>query len=150
MRLNRKLETPHGWNESSNEGILPHHSYYYFLTPVDEVGNVNLIPNDVSGSFIKVKVTESFWDYNQHIIPEPPPPEEPPYGVEYLGELEDWVNDSRFQTIGAATLVAFCINLIALPLILKQRKALKVKMAGKNKWGDGEEELEDDLASFFS
>jgi len=138
------------WNETSNEGILPHHAYYYFLAPVDEIGNVNLIPNDVSGSFIKVKVTERFWDYNQHIIPEPPPPEEPPYGVEYLGELEGWVNDSRFQTIGAATLVAFCINLIALPLILKQRKALKVKMAGKNKWGDGEEELEDDLASFFS
>jgi hypothetical protein len=137
------------WNESSSEGILPHHSYYYFLTPVDEVGNVNLIPNEVSGSYIQVKVTESFWDYNQHIIPIPPPPEEPPYGVEYLGELEGWLSDSRFQTIGIATLVAFCINLIALPLILKQRKVLKLKIGSKTKWGD-DEEIDDDLASFFS
>ena len=138
------------WNESSFDGILPHHSYYYFLTPVDEVGNVNLIPNDVSGSYIKVKVSERFWEYNQHIIPEPPPPEEPPYGIEYLGELEDWLMDSRFQTIGIATLVAFCINLIALPLILKQRKVLKLKIAGKEKWDGDEDELEDDLASFFT
>jgi hypothetical protein len=46
-------------------------------------------------------------------------------------------------------LVAFCINLIALPLILKQRKVLKLKIGSKTKWGD-DEEIDDDLASFFS
>lgn len=137
------------WNESSYHGIRPYHTYYYILAPIDEVGNVNWQPDQVSGSVERVQVDEEFWDFNQHLIPEPLPPEEPPLGVEYLGELNSWVDDERFQIIGLSTLVIFCINLIALPIILKKRKIVKLKMAGEEKW-DGDDEMEDDLASFFS
>jgi hypothetical protein len=137
------------WNETSFNGILPNHTFYYVLAPIDEVGNVNLQPGTVSASFTKVRIENDFWKYNQHIIPVPPPPEEPPYGVDYLGELKSWMDDSRFQTIGLTTLAIFVINLIALPILLQKRKKIKVKIAKQNP-GFDEDELEDDLAGFFT
>ena len=137
------------WNESASDGVRPYHTYYYILAPIDEVGNINWEPSKVSGSVVGVTVSESFWEYNQHLIPEPPAPEEPPLGIEYLGELDSWIDDERFQTIGLVTLALFCLNMIALPIILKKRKLVKRKLASKAKW-DGEDEMEDDLASFFS
>ena len=137
------------WNESSYDGILPNHTFYYVLAPVDEVGNINLQPGTVSDSFTKVRIENEFWEYNQHIIPIPPPPEEPPYGIDYLGELKSWMNDSRFQTIGLTALAIFVINLITLPILLQKRKKIKVKIAKQNP-GFDDDELEDDLAGFFT
>jgi hypothetical protein len=137
------------WNETSFNGILPNHSFFYVLAPIDEVGNVNLQPGTVSDSFTKVRIENEFWNHNQHIIPVPPPPEEPPYGIDYLGELKSWMNDSRFQTIGLTALVIFVINLITLPILLQKRKEIKVKIAKQNP-SYGEDEMEDDLAGFFT
>ncbi|MBT6972228.1 MAG: hypothetical protein HOA04_03900, partial [Euryarchaeota archaeon] len=128
------------WNETSFDGILPGHTFFYVLAPIDEVGNVNLQPGTVSDSFTKVRIENDFWKYNQHIIPVPPPPEEPPYGVDYLGELKSWMDDSRFQTIGLTALAIFVINLITLPILLQKRKKIKVKIAKLNP-SYGEDEL---------
>jgi hypothetical protein len=137
------------WNETSFDGILPNHTFFYVLAPIDEVGNVNLQPGTVSDSFTKVRIENEFWKYNQHIIPVPPPPEEPPYGIEYLGELKSWMDDSRFQTIGLTALAIFVINLITLPILLQKRKKIKVKIAKLNPSYD-EDEMGDDLADFFT
>jgi len=137
------------WNETSFDGILPNHTFFYVLAPIDEVGNVNLQPGTVSASFTKVRIENDFWKYNQHIIPVPPPPEEPPYGIEYLGELKSWMDDSRFQIIGLTALAIFVINLITLPILLQKRKKIKVKIAKLNP-SYNEDDMEGDLAEFFT
>jgi hypothetical protein len=59
------------------------------------------------------------------------------------------MDDSRFQIIGLTALAIFVINLITLPILLQKRKKIKVKIAKLNP-SYNEDEMEDDLAGFFT
>jgi hypothetical protein len=78
----------------------------------------------------------------------PPEPEEPPYGVEWLGELEDYAAIENFQIAGLVLLLTIMINFIGLPLILKKRSKLKriIARRAKNQPAD----LDEDFQDFFN
>ena len=77
-------------NGTDFDGIAPYRTYYYILTPMDQVGNEQTLVSYPSQNVERVYIEDEYWQYNQHLIPEPPAPEEPPYGVEWLGELEEY------------------------------------------------------------
>ena len=131
-----------------NDGISPYRTYYYILTPLDSVGNEDTIANSNSGNVKRVYVEDQYWQYNQHRIPEPPPPEEPPYGIEWMGELQDYMEVENFQTAGIVMLLTIIINFIGLPLILKKRKRMKRAIAKRA--GDAPADLDEDFQDFFN
>ena len=96
----------------------------------------------------RVYIEDQYWQYNEHRIPEPPEPEAPPYDVEWLGDLQDYMDIENFQIAGIIMLLTIIINFIGLPLILKKRKRMKrvlAKRAGKEP-GD----LDEDFQDFFN
>jgi len=116
------------------EGVIPYRTYYYILTPVDSIGNEYTVADYPSSNVERVYVEDQYWDYNEYRIPEPPEPAEPPYGVEWLGDLQDYVEKENFQIAGMVMLLTIMINFIGVPLIMKKRKRMKrvlAKRAGK-------------------
>tara|TARA_B110001452_G_scaffold266928_1_gene275107 strand:+ start:340 stop:3291 length:2952 start_codon:yes stop_codon:yes gene_type:complete len=130
------------------DGVLPYRTYYYILTPLDNIGNEYTIVDYPSSNVERVYVEEEYWDYNEYRIPEPPAPEEPPYGIQWLGDLEDYMQTETFQIAGMVMLLTVLINFIGLPLILKKRKKMKrvlAKRAGKQT-----AKSDDDFEDFFN
>ena len=129
------------------DGISPYRTYYYVLTPVDEVGNELTIISYPSENVHRVHVKDEFWAYNQDEIPEPPEPEEPPYGVEWLGDLQDYMSIENFQIAGIVMILTVMINFIGLPLILRKRQRLRRIIA---KRANNQGNLDDDFQDFFN
>ena len=92
-------------------------------------------------------VKDEFWAYNQDEIPEPPEPEEPPYGVEWLGDLQDYMSIENFQIAGIVMILTVMINFIGLPLILRKRQRLRRIIA---KRANNQGNLDDDFQDFFN
>lgn len=121
------------YNESGMDydGIRPYRTYYYVLTPIDSVGNEGTLVIYQSGNVERVQIDDQWWDYNQHLIPEPPAPPEPPLGLPWLGQLVEDMQDEEFQYAGVTLLVLVFVNLILLPLLIKRRKRLKRIIAAR-------------------
>lgn len=135
-------------NGTDIDGIAPYRTYYYILTPIDQVGNEQTLVSYPSPNVVRVYINDEYWQYNQHRIPVPPEPEEPPYGVEWLGELEDYTAIENFQIAGIVLLLTIMINFIGLPLILKKRSKLKriIARRANNQPAD----LDEDFQDFFN
>ena len=135
-------------NGTDIDGIAPYRTYYYILTPIDQVGNEQTLVSYPSPNVVRVYINDEYWQYNQHRIPVPPEPEEPPYGVEWLGELEDYAAIENFQIAGLVLLLTIMINFIGLPLILKKRSKLKriIARRANNQPAD----LDEDFQDFFN
>lgn len=118
-------ETGEFWDNGTNyDGIRPYRTYYYILTPLDWVGNEETRVDIPSANIKRVHVDDEHWTFNEWRIPEPPPPEEPPMGVQWFGDLEESMENELFQIAGAIMLAIVMINFIGLPLVLKKRKRL--------------------------
>ena len=87
-----------------DENIRPWRTSYYVLAPVDSVGN-QLMQVDYPVNSIRVVIADQWWEYNQHLVPIPPPEPEPPLGVEWLGTLTDYMEVDEFKTTGAVALI---------------------------------------------
>ena len=135
-------------NGTDIDGIAPYRTYYYILTPMDQVGNEQTLVSYPSQNVERVYIEDEYWQYNQHLIPEPPAPEEPPYGVEWLGELEDYTTVENFQIAGFVLLLTVLINFIGLPIILKKRSRLKRVIARRA--NNQPADLDDDFQDFFN
>ena len=131
------------------DGIRPYRTYYYILTPIDNIGNeLTTIGGSSSSNVHRVYIEDQYWQYNQHRIPEPPEPPEPPYGIEWLGDLEDFMEQENFQLAGIVLLVTIVVNFIGLPIILKKRKRMARALSRrKNRQA---ENLDDDFEDFFN
>ena len=85
---------------------------------------------------LHIVIDDQWWDYNQHLIPIPPPEPEPPLGVEWLGTLTDYMEVNEFQTTGIIALITLVISMIALPILLKKRKRLSRVMNARKRRQD--------------
>lgn len=123
------------FNQSGSEidGIRPYRTYYYILAPIDWVGNENTFASYPSSNVNRVHIEDLWWNYNQHIIPVPPAPEEPPLGVPWLGDLQDSMQKEVFLYSGGALLLIVFMSIIMIPLILKKRKRLKRVIAARSR-----------------
>ena len=122
------------YNQSGtqDENIRPWRAFYYVLSPVDSVGNQLMEVNYPTNS-IRIVIDDQWWDYNQHLIPIPPPEPEPPLGIEWLGILDDYMEVNEFQTTGIVALITLVISMISLPLLLKKRKRLSRVMKARKR-----------------
>ena len=125
------------YNQSGidDENIRPMRAFYYVLSPVDSVGNQFMEVNYPTNS-LHIVIDDQWWDYNQHLIPIPPPEPEPPLGVEWLGTLTDYMEVNEFQTTGIIALITLVISMIALPILLKKRKRLSRVMNARKRRQD--------------
>ena len=130
-----------------DENIRPWRTSYYILAPVDSVGN-QLMQVNYPVNSIRVIIDDQWWDYNQHLIPLPPPEPEPPLGVEWLGTLTDYMAVDEFKTTGVVALLTLVISMISLPLLIKKRKRLKRVMNARNR-RSGARETADEFEDFF-
>jgi hypothetical protein len=106
-----------------DENIRPWRTSYYVLAPVDSVGN-QLMQVNYPVNSIRVVIEDQWWDFNQHLIPLPPPVPEPPLGVEWLGTLTDYMAIDEFKTTGIVALITLVISMISLPILIKKRTRL--------------------------
>ena len=127
------------------DGIMPLRTYYYILTPLDSVGNELTTVSYPSNNVERVYIEDQYWNYNQDRIPAEPEPPEPPYGVEWLGDLQEYMEIQTFQIAGLIMLLTIVMNFIGLPIILnrkkKMSKVLKRRSAKQSK--DPDDEFED-------
>jgi len=137
------------YNESGihDDNIRPWRTFYYILAPVDSVGNQLLQVNYPVNS-IRVVIEDQWWDYNQHLIPLPPPEPEPPLGVEWLGTLTDYMEVDEFKTTGLIALITLVISMISLPVLLKKKKRLSRVIKARNR-RSGAREAADEFEDFF-
>ena len=137
------------YNESGtqDENIRPWRVFYYILAPVDSVGN-QLMQVNYPVNSIRVVIEDQWWDFNQHLIPLPPPEPEPPLGVEWLGTLTDYMEVDEFKTTGIVALMTLVISMISLPLLLKKRKRLVRVVKARNR-RSGAREAADEFEDFF-
>ena len=105
------------------DGIRPYRTYYYILTPIDNIGNeLTTLGGSSSSNVHRVYIEDQYWQYNQHRIPEPPEPPEPPYGIEWLGDLEDSMEQENFQLAGIILLLSM---IGAILLTFRKRTGVK-------------------------
>lgn len=137
------------YNQSGidDDNIRPWRTLYYVLAPVDSVGN-QLLEVDYPVNTIRVVIQDQWWDYNQHLIPIPPPEPEPPLGVEWLGTLTDYMEVDEFQTTGIIALLTLVISMISLPILIKKRKRLSRIMKARNRQS-GARITADEFEDFF-
>lgn len=121
------------FNQSGSEidGIRPYRTYYYILAPIDWVGNENTMASYPSSNVNRVHIEDLWWQYNQHIIPVPPPPVEPPLGVPWLGDLQESMQKEIFLYSSGTLITVLFLSIIMIPLILKRRKRLKRVIAAR-------------------
>ena len=62
--------TQYGYEDN---GIRPLRGYYYVLTPTDWVGNERTMVIYPSQNTERVYIEDDWWNYYQHLIPEPEP-----------------------------------------------------------------------------
>ena len=53
----------------------------------------------------KVEINDDWWAYYQHLIPEPPAPEDPPLNSEWLGNFSESLEHDEFKIAGLVVLV---------------------------------------------
>ena len=137
------------YNQSGaqDENIRPWRTFYYVLAPVDSVGN-QLLQVDYPINTARIVITDQWWDYNQHLIPIPPPEPEPPLGVEWLGTLTDYMEVDEFKTTGLVALITLVISMISLPILIKKRKRLSRIMKARNRQ-TGARNTADEFEDFF-
>ena len=135
----------YGWEDN---GIRPERTYYYILTPVDWVGNERSIILKGSQNVEKVEINDDWWAYYQHLIPEPPAPEDPPLNSEWLGNFSESLEHDEFKIAGLVVLVTVCLSFIMLPLLIKKRKRLKRIVDARNRQKMAEY-MADDFDDFF-
>tara|TARA_B100001094_G_scaffold325019_1_gene378636 strand:- start:3 stop:1847 length:1845 start_codon:yes stop_codon:yes gene_type:complete len=137
------------YNQSGiqDENIRPWRTFYYVLAPVDSVGN-QLLEVDYPVNTIRIVIQDQWWDYNQHLIPIPPPEPEPPLGVEWLGTLTDYMEVDEFKTTGFVALITLVISMISLPILIKKRKRLSRIMKARNRQA-GARSTADEFEDFF-
>ena len=137
------------YNQSGieDDNIRPWRTLYYVLAPVDSVGN-QLLEVDYPVNTIRIVIQDQWWDYNQHLIPTPPPEPEPPLGVEWLGTLTDYMEVDEFQTTGIIALLTLVISMISLPILIKKRKRLSRIMKARNRQS-GARITADEFEDFF-
>jgi hypothetical protein len=131
-----------------DSSIRPLRTYYFILAPVDSVGNEQLIADYPSPNVERVTIEDDWWDFYQHLIPEPEPEPEPPLGVPWFGTLTDYMQEDEFTTTGLAALIMLVMSIITLPLLLQRRKRLKRIMAARNRRA-GVETTADEFDDFF-
>jgi len=131
-----------------DSSIRPLRTYYFILAPVDSVGNEQLIADYPSPNVERVTIEDDWWDFYQHLIPEPEPEPEPPLGVPWLGTLTDYMQEDEFTTTGLAALIMLVMSIITLPLLLQRRKRLKRIIAARNRRA-GVETTADEFDDFF-
>ena len=81
-------------------------------------------------------------------LPEPKPEPEPPLGIEWLGTLNDYMQEDEFTTTGIATIAMLVISIISLPLLLQKRKRLSRVIAARNRRA-GAKNTADEFDDFF-
>ena len=117
-------------NGTLDESIRPYRLFYYVLTPTDAVGNDN--PVAISGNSVGLLIEDQWWEYNQHLIPEPEPEPEPPLGSPWVGKLLDGMaSDSLFQSALGVLLLAFVTVAIGLPVLRGRHRRLKRIVAAR-------------------
>ncbi|MBJ24461.1 MAG: hypothetical protein CMB64_07325 [Euryarchaeota archaeon] len=126
-------------------GIRPERVYYYYLTPIDSLGNERTVP--IQGNWIEVKVDEvDVSEYHPEWIPPVPPPPETITGTEFEIELLDYLEESSFQIAGIITIIILCLNFILIPYSLQLRKKTSKRidhMIKTGVWGSYDDEDDD-------
>ncbi len=137
------------YNQSGiqDDNIRPWRTLYYVLAPVDSVGN-QLLEVDYPVNTVRIVIKDQWWDYNQHLIPIPPPEPEPPLGVEWLGTLSDYMEVDEFKTTGMIALITLVMSMISLPILIKKRKRLSRIMKARNRQS-GARITADEFEDFF-
>ena len=116
-----------------DENLKPKRTYFYILTPIDNVGNERTVTIYPSPNVERVHIEDDWWAYNQHVIPEPEPEPEPPLNNEWLGNFSDSLDHQEFQTAGIVTLITLCFGVIMLAFISKRLKRLKRVISARNR-----------------
>lgn len=132
-----------------NDPVRPYRTYYYVLAPTDAVGNPNTLVAESSGNVVRVHINDEWWDYNQHLIPVPPPEPEPPLGSPWIGEFMDrMASDGLFQSALGVSLASLLVVLIMLPVVLNKGKRLKriVRARARRQRSD---DMANELDDFF-
>ena len=136
--------TQNGWD---NNGVRPYRVYYYILAPIDAVGNLQVDASYPSPNSVRVQLEEQWFDANPQLIPQPEPEPEPPYGIEFLGKLDDQMQRSEFKTLGLLLLVIFVLNMLIIPIIIKRRTKLKRVVKRRQKYSKSYDD--EDFSDFF-
>ena len=110
-----------------NIGIRPNRVYYYYLSPIDALGNERTVP--IQGNWLEVKVDEvDVAEYHPEWIPPEPTPPETITGTDFEIELLEFLDESSFQLAGIVTIIIICLNLILIPYSLQLRKRTSKKI----------------------
>jgi len=131
-----------------DSSLRPLRTYYFILAPVDAVGNEQTIADYPSPNIERVYIQDEWWDFYQHLIPEPEPEPEPPLGVPWLGTLTDYMQEDEFKTTGLASLIVLVLSIISLPLLLQKRKRLKRIISARKRRAGGTT-ADDEFDDFF-
>ncbi len=108
-------------------GIRPNRVYYYYLSPIDALGNERTVP--IQGNWLEVKVDEvDVAEYHPEWIPPEPTPPETITGTDFEIELLEFLDESSFQLAGIVTIIIICLNLILIPYSLQLRKRTSKKI----------------------
>ena len=135
------------WEDTGDgiNGIRPERVYYYIITPIDDVGNLQ--QNTLDNNWIEVKIKDEFWDYHPDLIPEPEPEPVPPYGVQYLLTVEEYLDDEPFVITSIVGISVIALNFILLPLMIKRYKRTKKRATRRKPAYDDDD---DGLDDFFN
>ena len=111
-------------------GIRPDRVYYYYLAPIDALGNEQITP--IQGNWIEVNVDEvDVTEYHPEWIPKDecgvPHGDgsscaETITGTTFEIEFLEYMDKPAFQIAGFVTLIVMCLNFILIPYSLQQRK----------------------------
>jgi len=126
-------------------GIRPDRVYYYYLAPVDALGNEQSTP--IQGNWIEVNVEEvDVSEYHPEWIPAPPPTPETITGTNFEVELLEYMDKTTFQIAGLVTIIVLSLNFILIPFSLQERKKASKRidhMIKSGTWGNYEDDEDD-------
>ena len=116
-----------------DDNLRPMRTYYYVLTPIDDVGNERTVVIYPSANVAQIYVKNDWLEYNEYLIPEPEPEPEPPLNNEWLGNFSDSLDQEEFRIAGIVTLTTLCLGVIMLAFISKRLKRLKRVVSARNR-----------------
>lgn len=124
-------------------GVRPDRVYYYYLTPIDTLGNEDVEP--LPGNWLEVVIDEvSIAENHPDWIPPPPEPPETFTGTDFEVELQEYLNKPSFQVAGLVAIVTICLNMILIPYTLQKRKKASRLIEHLIETGQWDAEDEDD------
>jgi len=82
------------------------------------------------------------------LIPEPEPEPIPPYGVEYLLKVEEYLEEEPFIITSIVGISIIALNFILLPLMIKRYRRAKKRAARRRPVYDDDDD--DGLDDFFN